>query len=264
MEKRKPQAPQLNIQALLLFLVSVVFLIAGFFDPTSLILAVAFGYFGFRSLAYSGYKHEVEKAERVKQELYENRIDDLKRADVRAGGKGLPKLDIDDMPELVTVTRQAELQYDKCSDFIVLDVKTTGRDPERNKIAEFAAVKFCSFEPVEYITTVVNFDNKNDKVPSIGKALPSLIDFIGDSKAIVAFNMPFIIRFLYANGFDPFLVERKYYDVLKIAKKYFDMDDYSPETLCKLYNIYCSKERCALHDCVAMGELFEEMLIDLQ
>jgi len=261
MGKRKSAAPPLNIQALLLFLTSVLFLVVGFFDPTSLILAALFGYFGFRSLAYSGYAHEVEKAKRIKQELYESSIDDLTRIDVKITDKGVPHLDMDSMPELLTIAHKAKLQYDEFSDFIVIGVKTTGRDPEKNRILEFAAVKFRDFEPVEYITTVIDPD---DKITTIDKALPSLIDFIGECDVIVAYNMLFVIRFLYANGFNPFSAERKYYDALKIAKKYFDVDNYKLETLCKFYNIYYSKERCVLYDCVATGRLFEEMLIDLQ
>jgi len=235
-------------------------LIVGFFDPTSLILAAILGYLGLRSLAHSGYEREVEKAEQVKQEVYEKHIGGLKRIDVNITDMSAAKLDINAMPELITMTRETELRYDKCSDFIVLDIKTTGRNPEKNKITEFAAVKFHDFGPVEYMTMKMDPNDMDDNAATIGKALPSLIHFVGESKTIVAHNMLFVIRFLYANGFDLFKTERKYYDTLQIAKKYFDFDNYKLETLCKHFAVYYSKEHCALHECVATGQLFEEIL----
>jgi len=263
-KKTSARARTLKLRAIIMWLASGLFLIGGSFEPTTMMLALLFAYLGFRSFAQLKNERKAEEAGLAEQEAFNKYIETLKETEINITDKSVPKLDINAMPELVTITEEANLRYDKCSDFIVIAIETTGRSPLKNKVLEFAAVKFRGYEPVEYIATLINSEDLNEGAPTIEEALPSLIDFIGDCPAVVAHNMLFTSQFLYASGFDLFKSERKFYDTLKITKNFFDVENYRLETLCELYTIYCNKERHALSDCLSTGHLFKELLVDIQ
>jgi len=263
MKNRRQSAKSRKRNAILFWITSALFLAVGSMEPSSLFIGILFAYLGFRSFALARYEREADLKEQKEKEAYDRFIRSLKRVEVNIADADVPKLDADNMPELVTLTREADLQYKKCSDFIVIDVETTGRDPKEHRILEFAAVKFSDYEPTEYITALIDSDETGKNAMTISKALPSLIDFIGDCDAIVAHNLSYSARFLYENGFDFFKSERRYYDTRGIAKKYFDLDNYKLKTLCGLFSIHYGDQRGALHDCIATGQLYKEILTDL-
>jgi len=263
MKNRKRPAKTYRTRAIILWIAAALFFIPGSFDLTSLTIAVLLASIGFRSFMHYRWVIKEEKKEQEEKEAYDKYINSIKRVDVNIADTEIPNLAVNNMPELITRTLEIDLQYEKCSDFIVVDIKTTGRDPMQHKILEFAAVKFHDYEPVEYMASLINAESKNETAPIIGKALPSLIGFVGGSDAVVAHNLSYNVEFLYANGFDFFKTEKKYYGTREIAKKYFDLDSYKLETLCGLYSIYYEDNHSALHDCVAIGQLFKELLTDI-
>lgn len=263
MKKQKKALASRKTTAIFLWFIAALFLIAGSMEPSSLIIGILFAYLGFRAFMLSRFEQKKELQEQQEKKAYKKYIDSIKKVEVNVTDACAARLDIGNMPELMTITRETGLQYDNCSDFTVIDVKTTGREPEEHRILEFAAVKFSDYEPTEYISAIIDPDDKSGDALTIDKAIPSLIDFVGDSDAIVAHNLSYAVRFLYANGFDIFKEERRYYDTREIAKKYFDVDNYKLETLCGLFSVYYSDQRRALHNCISAGQLYKEMLTDL-
>jgi DNA polymerase-3 subunit epsilon len=97
------------------------------------------------------------------------------------------------------------------SDYVVIDLETTGLDPKFDEIIECAAVKVengiitADFQslikpsfPIDgFITELTGITNEMLEVaPSIHSILPKFIEFIGDN-VVVAHNANFDINFLY-------------------------------------------------------------------
>ena len=251
-------------RALYSWLASTVFLFFGFFgEPTLAVIGIFLVYFGVRLythpkrlLQYAEEQKaakvaEEQKKEQRREDEYYDLIDSIKRVKAKASTTTLESLDPDTMPELITITEEDDLTHDDCADFIVINIKATEATEEKDSVTRFAAVKFQDFEPIKYIT-------------SRDKALPSLVDFIGDFNVIVGHDLLSDVKFLYESGFDLFKTERAYYDTREISELYFDSDDFDLETMCELYNIYYNSELDALHNCVVIGKLFKELIEELE
>ena len=231
-----------------------------------------------------------------KLQKYESFINQIYKVEVAISDTPQVKLNVDEMPELkiARAPRDAEQANNLC-DFVVIDVETTGLSAKRNKLLEVCAVRFEGFEPVGYMTTFINPKSKipekiteingitDDMVkdaPEIASIYQSFIDFIGKEKNIVAHNIYFDLKFLYANGINLFEVKRKYYDTLQIARaripeytdrraeksniinaRDFYIENYKLPTLLKFCKIYTPQSHRALSDCIATGQLFKALLM---
>ena len=239
----------------------------------------------------------VLEAEWRKLANYEQFLESVTKIELDLTNSPRNKLDVNDMPELkiARIPRDPEQANNLC-DFVVIDVETTGLSPKQNKLLEICAVRFAGFEPIEYVTTLIDpgspipekitkINGISDEVvkgsPSIGSVYQSFLDFIGKEKVIIAHNIEFDIKFLYANGIDLFTVKRKYYDTCAMARtrlkrhseykdarhegdydyiQDYDVYDYKLGTLLKYYNIYSPKSHRALNDCIGTGQLFKKLL----
>ena len=174
------------------------------------------------------------------------------------------------------------------SDFVALDVETTGIRISGNRIIEVSAIRFEDFYPVEAVTTLVNpkmhipeeataVNNITDEMvvdaPQFYQIADSLRDFIG-KLPIVAHNAAFDIKHLAASGLD--LRKNKIYCTLQIAKSVlevynerkadssyyrdkeydWDVENCKLETLCKYYGVQLDNAHRALEDSLAAGFLF--------
>lgn len=289
------------------FIITAVFFYLGalFFSSGFLtFVAVIFSLLSipFRTIASQEYKNGVEEAHYYAQKAKINA--ERKKAEEKAKQKkysSLPRRDVAVSSEKIknnTLSDMGEIKYSrprngqklfKYSNFVVIDIETTGLKATE-KIIEIAAVRYEYFKPVEVFTTLLNpekpipseatkinhiTDSMVSDKPTFKSIIPALEEFVGKSD-IIGQNLPFDLKFLYRYGYDFTKANRKYYDTLDIAKsklkkfderKYernpdfeYDVDDYKLGTLCEYYNIDQEQAHRALGDCYATAQLFEAML----
>ncbi len=203
------------------------------------------------------------------------------------------------MPDIhfTNVTKQTNL--DKLSNFVSLDLETTGLSAYRDRIVEVSAVRFVNWEPVECFHTLVNPKVSissevtsingitNEMVadaPEFCEIIDALDSFIGKSN-IVGHNLKFDLRFLFCSGYDFSVVKsRKYYDTLSLVRNVLskdgrhwnvedscydyndddiDVENYKLTTLCDYYGIRDNSDaHRALSDSLATGILLKNLVDD--
>lgn len=158
------------------------------------------------------------------------------------------------------------------SDYVVVDVETTGFDPIKNDIIEIGAVKVCNNEVLEVFSELVKPKSKlSDKIieltgitpemlataPSINKVLPRFLEFIGDSY-IVGHNIDFDTKFIsiacqrFKLPFNNYVI-----DTLAQSRKAFpEFPNHKLETICSILNIDNPQAHRALSDCLAEYNLY--------
>jgi predicted DnaQ family exonuclease/DinG family helicase len=177
------------------------------------------------------------------------------------------------------------------SEFVSVDIETTGLDPQENEIIEVAAVRFSdqgqedfqSFvKPLAAIpATITQLTGISDKdvseAASIAAVLPLLSEFIGDLP-IVGQNIRFDLAFLDINAArladdDDYLQTRQRHDFHYFPNYFVDTQElarifnpvlpsYRLGELCRHYEIALPEAHRALHDARATGELLIKLLDD--
>ena len=164
------------------------------------------------------------------------------------------------------------------SDFVVIDVETTGLSAAEDRIIEVAALRFVDFKPVESFTTTVKTRKElSPKIteltgitsadiacaPEFGRVAEPLKNFIGD-RPLLGYNLPFDVEFLIRSGLDLAPLKLKYYDVLELVNRVAVRDsdrrcgllNFKLDTLCKALSIRRpGTGHRALSDCLATGIL---------
>lgn len=180
------------------------------------------------------------------------------------------------VPDFVFSSVTRRTNFSSVSDFVVLDVETTGLKSSCDKIIEVSAVKFHNWQPVDIFTSLVNpgcdipsnivelTGISNDSVseaPSFFEIADSLSGYIG-SYNIVGHNLGFDLDFLFWSGLKLESSKRKYFDTLQLAKStYKDVDGgYSLNSLCDHLHIRDNDSaHRASSDALASGFVFREI-----
>ena len=165
------------------------------------------------------------------------------------------------------------------SNFVVIDVETTGFKADEDDIIEISAIKFNGFKPVEVLSTLLKPSKPipadatavngitNEMVessPTFSQVKKSIEAFIGDSP-IVAHNAEFDIGFLHASGLD-FSSKVKFFDTLSLSKKIIvdqngnKLDSYKLSNVCAECNIHFDGAHRSTADAFATGLLFIEII----
>lgn len=156
------------------------------------------------------------------------------------------------------------------TEYIALDLETTGLDPKKNKIIEIAAVHVKDGMVTERYQTLLNPGWKlperiteltgitNEELldaPMIGERLGEFLEFVRDF-VIVGHSVMFDYSFLKRAAVNQGLVfEAKAIDTLKIARKYLaELPGRNLHALCLYYGIEHRAHR-ALSDAEATHEL---------
>lgn len=164
-----------------------------------------------------------------------------------------------------------------CSDFVVIDIETTGLSPTSNRIIEVCSVRFRAFKPTEYMHTLVykrgSISEKITKINGIATEMikdapkfeeigQSFINFIGSEKNIVAHNIEFDLPFLYCSGANLVEEGRNYICTLAIAREFLqgEVKNNKLPTLLKYFNIYNPKSHRAVSDAIGTGFLFKGLV----
>ena len=180
-----------------------------------------------------------------------------------------------DKPEYACSSVTAKTKIDSVKDYIVIDVETTGLDPETDEIIQIAAIRFSDFVPVDSWITFVKptrsippeaaqingiTDDVVMNAPSIHAVLSSLADFIGKGTPLVGHNLPFDLHFLHNAGAGKMLQGRRRYDTLALSQKTYSSAKYTLEFLTRLkLQVVRPVTHNAKTDCLATGLLFEDI-----
>jgi len=161
------------------------------------------------------------------------------------------------------------------SNFVALDVETTGLKPAQDEIVEIAAIRFRSWEPVEKFTclckpkkpigervSAINHITNDmlENCPHARQVTPALAEFIGKD-VIVGQNLSFDLNFLVKNGYNPTDYKgRRYFDTLDLARRIVKGEDnYKLATICEHYGIAIAVAHRAAADALATGQLFKSL-----
>ncbi len=167
--------------------------------------------------------------------------------------------------------------FSPVSDFVCIDIETTGLNPKVDKIIEIGAVRVREGLPEDSIDILVNPGmHVSDRIqqltgigeemlsdaPYIKEVIPKICEFVGDDILLghnVLFDYSFLKRAAVNEGL-PF--DKKGIDTLKIARKYcLGSESKSLVALCRRYGIIHNAHR-AVWDVYATIELYEHLVHD--
>jgi DNA polymerase-3 subunit epsilon len=159
------------------------------------------------------------------------------------------------------------------SDYVVIDIETTGLDPRYDEIIELSAVKVKNDMIVDRFTTLCNpgveIDSfiteltgiTNDMVknaPKIKEVLKQYISFIGDI-IVIGHNINFDINFIYDNYIHLFKKSftNDFVDTLRLARKVCpDIQHHRLPDMLEYYNIVNNQIHRGLNDCIATYQIY--------
>lgn len=250
-----------------------------------IILLASIGLIAFGILEFKGKKKDKAQAN---QQSGGNTLDlfqDLKKYDIKLSNAKIKRNFYKNIPEIKTqnVTKRNDIY--SISNFIVIDVETTGLKPATNRIISVSAIRFEDWEPVEIFYTLVNPQTSipveatrinhitNDMVvdaPTFSQIAESLSEFIGNSN-LVGHNIAFDLAFLYCSGLNLMDKGIKFYDTLQLSQylmnssektgTYIDyVRNYKLSTLCQHFNIRITNFHNSGVDSYATGLLFEKIV----
>ena len=162
------------------------------------------------------------------------------------------------------------------SDFVVVDIETTGLDSLIDEIIEIGALKVVNNEIVDSFTSLVKPEERiddfiveltgitNDMVkgaPKINEVLPEFIDFLGNS-IILGHNIHFDVNFLYdaANWLIKMPISNDIVDTLRLSRKLVkNIENHKLKTLTEYFNISVEPNHRAVNDCYATLEVYRNI-----
>lgn len=152
------------------------------------------------------------------------------------------------------------------SDYVVIDLETTGLDPQYNEIIEVAGLHFIDGieqgrfhslvkpqeEIDEFITELTGISNSMvSDAPQIETILPEFLNFIGNS-IVIGHNVNFDINFLYDYAEELSLpsVSNDFVDTLRLSRfLYKDIKNHKLQTLITYLGVAEKLDHRALSDC---------------
>ncbi len=156
-------------------------------------------------------------------------------------------------------------------DYTVLDLETTGLDPKRDLIIEYAAVKVRGGKVVDTFQTlcdpgfpiplqiqmITGITTEMVRcAPNPRSVLPDFLDFIGDD-FIMGHNVLFDVRFIAASAGE---FVNPYIDTMKLFRKLHPTLPH--HRLCDMVDYYGKNNETAhraLSDCLATNDCFDAM-----
>lgn len=162
------------------------------------------------------------------------------------------------------------------SNYVVLDLETTGLDPTWNEIIEIGAIRVRNHEIVETFSSLVKPDIPIDDfiasltgitnemvadAPAINAILPQLFDFVGND-IVVGHNVNFDINFLYDNslrctgrGFT-----NDFVDTMRLSRRLFPEEAHHRLADLELrFNLHNENAHRAMSDVLLTKECYDYM-----
>ena len=174
------------------------------------------------------------------------------------------KLKAEPAPKPAPKSAQNKLTYET-SNFVIIDLETTGLDARRNEIIEIAALKYTHGRFVEFqflikpqakippfITNLTGITQAMVDKNGISEfhALKQFVEFVEDYP-LIAYNAPFDRRFISASSEKHNLtIGNPYQCALEMAKKAFpNLKNHKLITICQSLQLAKSQAHRALADC---------------
>lgn len=219
------------------------------------------------------------KYRKQKTEDFNKLLSSIALCDIKTTNEKRERLYLKDMPEIKTTMITKSTILDRISDFVVLDLETTGLRPSNDSIIEISLIRFENFSPVEMLTTLVNpnkpipeeaqqINNISDQMvkesPEIGSLANAIKDFVG-KQPIVGHNIAFDLKFLYCNGINLISIPNRKFDTLELSKKAYkkDLHNYKLSTVTEHNNIIYNNQHRSTTDALATGLLFVKLCQEL-
>ena len=160
-------------------------------------------------------------------------------------------------------------------EYVIIDIETTGLDPQKDKIIELAGIKIKNNKIVEeysslinpemiisnFITELTGIDNYMVcKEPTIEIELKNFLNFIGNS-LVIGHNVNFDINFIYDNALKYYnkIFENNYLDTLKLSRKLLNLENHKLKTLSEAFNIDYKNAHRALRDCYITFNVYNKL-----
>ena len=172
-------------------------------------------------------------------------------------------------------TEQLELPKKvKDTEYVVVDIETTGTDITSDKITEIGAVRIKNGVILESFQTLINpgvslskkiieltgiTDEMLEDKPKMAEVYPDFVKFLSNA-TFIAHNADFDYRFLKKAGQEyGYFLRNDYIDTLAVARKVLPwLPNHKLNTVCEHYKIEFRHHR-ALSDALATAEAFLEM-----
>ena len=159
------------------------------------------------------------------------------------------------------------------SNFVVVDLETTGLDPTYNHIIEIACLRVENLQITDSYSSLVHYSGDLDSFitelsgitsemlqeqPKLQEILPIVKAFIGDS-LIVGHNVNFDINFLY-DSFERHMgekLENSFVDTMRLSRRILpELKHHRLSDIVQHYNIGSEAEHRALGDCKLTFECY--------
>lgn len=167
------------------------------------------------------------------------------------------------------------------SDYVVIDLETTGFSPIADEIIEFGAIRVRNGEIVdsfqslckpqnrvdEYITMITGISNDMlVNAPYVSEVIDSFLSFIGDD-IIVGHNVNFDINFVYDVALKHLgkPLSNNFIDTMRIARRLLpDLPHHRLSDIVEHYKIIQDEAHRAVADCISTFKCFEKMSSDIK
>lgn len=160
------------------------------------------------------------------------------------------------------------------SDYVVVDIETTGLDPQWNDIIEFGALRISDGKVIDSFTSLVNpgyeIDNfiteltgiTNEMLATasdIKAVLPKFLDFVGNS-IVLGHNVNFDINFIYDSCISELgrAFNNDFIDTMRLSRRLYPQHRH--HRLCDLierFNIGSDVEHRAMADIIQTNQCYE-------
>lgn len=163
--------------------------------------------------------------------------------------------------------RRKILTLSDIKNFVVIDVETTGLDPDTCEIIQLAAVRYRRNRAVEYYSTYVDplcpippriteitgiTDEMVADAPAIGDVLSEFVTFMRRAPYVTAYNAKFDMSFLDAAAGCDLSGSFKWFDTMDAVKEVLSLPRYRLVDVCE-YIGFDTQFHDALCDCFACG-----------
>ena len=165
---------------------------------------------------------------------------------------------------------------DELSDYVIIDLETTGLDPETSKIIQLSAVRFLDHKGVatfsEYINPGIHIpeevssltgitDETVSTAPAIEDKIQKFLEFVCAAPFVAGWNVSFDTSFLSCLDFVDENVLSNAFDVMTIYGRVTGHPYSRLSDACARIN-YCTDFHNALNDCYACGAVLSWMCRD--
>ena len=164
------------------------------------------------------------------------------------------------------------------TNYVIIDIETTGLDPEYCEIIELAAIKYENnkeiarfnslvkpdYEIDSFITNLTGITNEMVKTsPKLSEVILDFYNFIKD-EILIGHCVYFDINFIYdALEKENIVLANDYINIMRFSNKILpQLENQKLSTISSHYNVTLPNHR-ALTDCVATNECYQKLLQDI-